>query len=71
MEQNGKLGQNGIRPNMILEIFKFLALKVRAFLWGEREKKRRRKCRFGIHVWNNCLEYFFLYGKYEIYVWIL
>ena len=36
----------GIRPNMVLEIFIF-ALKVRAFRMGEKEKRRRRKSRFG------------------------
>ena len=71
MEKKWKVRPKWDKTKHDLRNLQFLALKVRAFLWGEREKRRRRKCRFGIHVWNNCLEYFFWYGKYEIYVWIL
>ena len=67
--KNGKLGQNGIRPNMVLDIF-ILALKFRAFRWGEREKRRRRKSRYRIHVWNISFVWNSCICKYGTYVCI-
>ena len=46
---------------MVIEILIFLALKVRAFRWGEEKKKKRegKEKKKKIQVWNSCLELWF------------